>query len=107
MENLYPDTRLLTEESSLNCSNSSNPKNQKNPKKPKHGVERVCHEKKIVKSKNIDCRPGDFSDIINKTRKNARSGHITLWSVKLNCLLQIFTFGWTVRRFVILGEDKQ
>lgn len=38
--------------------------------------------------------------------RNARSGHKTLWPVKLNCLLQILTFGWTVSEFVILwGEE--
>lgn len=57
-----------------------------------------------VQRQNTDCRLRAFSETINKKGRNARSEHITLWSVKLNCLLQVLTFGWTVRGSVILWE---
>lgn len=38
-----------------------------------------------------------FSEIINNKGRNSRSGHKTLWPMKLDRLLQTFTFGWTVR----------
>lgn len=57
-----------------------------------------------VQRQNTDCRPRAFSETINKKGRNARSGHRTLWPVKQSCLLQVLTFGWTVRRSVILWE---
>lgn len=38
-----------------------------------------------------------FSEIINNKGRNSRRGHKTLRPMKLDCLLQTFTFGWTVR----------
>ena len=59
-----------------------------------------------VQRQNIDGRLRDFSEIINKKGRNAKSGHTTSWPVKLNCLLQVLTLGWTVRGFVILWETR-
>lgn len=57
-----------------------------------------------VQRQNIDCRLRNFSEITNKKGRNARSGHITLWPVRLNCPLHVPAFGWTVRGSVILWD---